>query len=164
MVIDATPMSLKLSFLPMLRAAIDRCENDVFNASNRLTTMLMNSPACLAMMFTWSGSLLPNKPDRTTVKMLYIRSEMKRVKKETGTQQKKMINRLIKNRETRYAQHTCTGELPLSTLSMLSPVLAPKNAEMIFKPVVKWKKKRDNWQAWRVINYSSVHAVINENT
>ena len=40
--------------------------------------------------------------------------------------------------------HTCTGDtLPLSTLSILSPVFAPKNAEMIFKPVTDGMVKRE---------------------
>lgn len=40
--------------------------------------------------------------------------------------------------------HTCTGDtLPLSTLSILSFELAPKNADMIFKPVVKWEKDKN---------------------
>lgn len=69
MVIDAIPRSLTLSFLPIDRAANDRCENDVFNASNRFTTMLMNWPACLAIMFTCSGSLAPNTPDKTAAKI-----------------------------------------------------------------------------------------------
>lgn len=74
-VIDAIPKSLTLSFLPIDRAASDRCEKDVFNASNKLTTILMNSPACLAIMFTWSGSLAPKTPWRTAAKMLYFFEE-----------------------------------------------------------------------------------------
>lgn len=42
MAIPATAASDTESFLPIDRAASDRCENDVFNASNRLTTILMN--------------------------------------------------------------------------------------------------------------------------
>lgn len=38
----AMAASLTESFLPMERAASERCENDVFRASSRLTTMLMN--------------------------------------------------------------------------------------------------------------------------
>lgn len=69
-----------------------------------------------------------------------------------------MINQLIKKKAILFFHfiekmthiylavntHTCTGDtLPLSTLSMLSPVFAPKNAEMIFKPVVKWENKEE---------------------
>lgn len=54
---------------------------------------------------------------------------------------------------------TCTGDtLPLSTLSMLSPVFAPKNAEMIFKPVVKLKTVKKKLTGMQKINYSSVRA------
>lgn len=40
--IPATAASLTESFLPIERAEMERWENDVFKASNKLTTMLMN--------------------------------------------------------------------------------------------------------------------------
>lgn len=76
--IDAIPKSLTLSFLPMERAANDRCENDVFKASNKLTTILMNSPACLAIIFTCSGSLAPKTPDNTAAKIFCFVCEITR--------------------------------------------------------------------------------------
>lgn len=42
MLIEATAASLTESFLPKDLACIERCEKDVFKASNKLTTMLMN--------------------------------------------------------------------------------------------------------------------------
>lgn len=42
MAIEATAASATESFLPNDRAANERCENDVFKASNKFTTMLMN--------------------------------------------------------------------------------------------------------------------------
>lgn len=39
---EATAASLTESFLPSDLALIERCENEVFKASNKLTTMLMN--------------------------------------------------------------------------------------------------------------------------
>jgi hypothetical protein len=41
-VIEATEASLIESRFPSDLAASDRCENDVFKASKRLTTILMN--------------------------------------------------------------------------------------------------------------------------
>jgi hypothetical protein len=39
---EATAASAIESFLPSERAFNERCENDVFKASNKFTTMLMN--------------------------------------------------------------------------------------------------------------------------
>lgn len=42
MAMEAMQKSLTLSFLPIDRAANERCENDVFRASNRFTTIFIN--------------------------------------------------------------------------------------------------------------------------
>lgn len=42
MEIDATAASDMVSRLPSERADIERCENDVFKASKRLTTIFIN--------------------------------------------------------------------------------------------------------------------------